>query len=115
MYDIFCTCIYPHWRVFSGVVFGLRRTTGVSNQKTKSQVMRKAHRPQVAKKTILAVLFLSVALFNSLLPLPILSVVFKESATSCSMLEDWVSRFATKVFWSSDTSIMDFSAALSRE
>lgn len=64
---------------------GINAAQKVYAQKIKSHVIKKPHNPQLAQKTIRAVLFLSVALFNSLFPPPIFSVVENESETSCEM------------------------------
>ncbi len=74
--------------------------------------MRKVHNPQLAQNTVLAVLFLSVAIFNSLFPPPTFSVVDNESATSWDIFALWTSRFCTRVVWSSEISSMERSAVL---
>lgn len=61
----------------------------------RSQITRKAHNPLAAKKVYRAALARCVAFFSSLLPPPTLSVVDKESETSCSMCADCVAKLFT--------------------
>lgn len=78
----------------------------------RSHMTRKAHKPADAKNVYLAALGRFVASFNCLLPLPTFSVVFSESATSCSICADCVARLPTSSVCSSEISIRDFSAVL---
>ena len=83
-------------------------------QTIRSHRTKKAHNPHVARNTHRAGPFLSAARVNSLLPPAISSLVASDSRTRSLTIEDCVSRFAANVVWSSEISIIDRSAVLSR-
>lgn len=79
----------------------------------RSQRTSVAQKTQVDQNTICAVLFLSVAFFNSLFPVPTFSAVENESTTSWSMCSDCTLRLVASVVCNSEISSSDFSAVLS--